>query len=661
MKKTVLIFAMTTTLLGQSAPTNQKVLDVLRVRAEGDSSQAVISLKAGPVQVVACDVAIIGAGMGGSAAALAATKRGLHVCMTDPTLWVGGQTTSQGVSAFDDNKYIDSSGGAKSYLDYSRRIREHYAALRKDTSMTIEQSIGTGRGPGVVTNADRRSGPMSDTTTGSSGGAIANPGGCWVGRLCFEPAPAAKILREMLQPVIESKRLRLWMHTVPVQVERDGRTVKSVLVYDLGNSRWVRLKAKYVIDASELGDLLPLTGLPYRMGAEGRDETHERDAAAVENRMASQSFTYTFILSNPSQAAPQPLPKPNYYDQYQDRYTLQVDYGHGRKPFYGFFEARAGLPGSFWVYRRSVQADKYRDGAFDGDRAMINWSSNDHCDANLLGNDPVLQAKALQNAKRLSTGFAYWMQNEVPRDDKSGNGYQRLTFLKDAMGSDDGLSQYPYIREARRIIPLRTIVEEDLGVDFQTGARSAAYPDSVAIGSYAIDIHSCEHNGYASAAKPYQVPLSALIARDMDNFLAASKNIGTTHITNGAYRLHPTEWAIGEAVGEAVAAAIHDHVMPAQIVSTPAELRKLQLALVQEGHPIVWFDDVAIRDPNFPAMQMGGVSSWFKLDADSLHSGANQPASQEELAACTKATSQKTRAAVAQCILETNAAPPSYR
>ncbi|MGG2474547.1 FAD-dependent oxidoreductase, partial [Rhizobium sp. BR5] len=27
------------------------------------------------------------------------------------------------------------------------------------------------------------------------------------------------------------------------------------------------------------------------------------------------------------------------------------------------------------------------------------------------------------------------------------------------------------------------------------------------------------------------------------------KNIGTTHITNGCYRLHPVEWNIGEVAG----------------------------------------------------------------------------------------------------------------
>src|SRR5690606_39469674 len=48
---------------------------------------------------------------------------------------------------------------------------------------------------------------------------------------------------------------------------------------------------------------------------------------------------------------------------------------------------------------------------------------------------------------------------------------------------------------------------------------------------------------------PFEIPLGALIPKRMENLLPANKNIGTTHVTNGCYRLHPVEWSIGEAVG----------------------------------------------------------------------------------------------------------------
>jgi len=573
-------------------PTTKPLLDVMRISAEGDATAALVTPKAGPARDVQCDIVIIGGGLGGVSAALAAVNNHDTVCLTEPTLWVGGQATSQGVSAFDDNKYIDTTGGTASYLSFSRRIREFYAQSRRDKSLTTAQAIA---------------------------GPIANPGSCWVGRLCFEPAPAEKILMQMLQPSLDNKHLKLWTHTAPVAVDRDGLKLRSVLAYDFAHQQWLRLHGKYFVEATELGDLIALSGLPYRVGAEAQSETHERNAPAVAQPHASQSFTYPFVLAADQSTASHSVSKPTAYESFLSQYTMVVDYGHGKLLTYGFYEARPGLPGSFWVYRRSVDASKFTPADYPTDRAMINWSSNDHCDSNLLSGDATLEAHALQDAKRQSLGFAWWIENSVPRDDHTGMGYADLKILPAEMGSSDGLSQFPYIRESRRIIPLRTIVEEDLAVDFQPGSRAQLYPDTVGIGWYPIDIHSCERQDFVSASKPYEIPLGALIARDADNLLAVGKTIGTTHITNGAYRLHPTEWADGEAVGATLSFSLAHHTTPQQIESTPAQLQQLQLTLAQLGHPIFWYDDVNVGSENFAAMQMAGARGWLPLGSNTLH------------------------------------------
>lgn len=586
-----------------SAP--QKLLDVIKVAAKGDSAQALVSPVKGPIHDVRCDVVIVGAGLGGISVALATAQKKHTVCMTEPTLWIGGQATSQGVSAFDDNKWIDTTGGTASYLELSNRIRRHYAEFRRNKNESEDEAIH---------------------------GDMANPGGCWVGRLCFEPQPAQEILASMLAPLQQNGQIRLWLHTVPVSVDRDGRTIHSVVVYDFGQSKWFRLRGKFFVEASELGDLLPLSGLPYRIGAESQAETHERNAPAEANPRASQSFTYPFILERRSHAVDAEEPKPPAYESFLRHYTLTVDYGHGILRTYGFFEAKPKLPGSFWVYRRSIDASKFASKFFPADRSMINWSSNDHCDANLLSTDPALQARALQDAKRASLGFAWWIRHSTPRDDRSGDGYSELVVLPRVMGSTDGLSQHPYIRESRRIVPLRTIVEEDLAVDFQSGARAKHYPDTVGIGWYPIDIHSCDHQDFTSQSKPYEIPLGALIDRDADNLMAAGKTIGTTHITNGAYRLHPTEWATGEAVGEALAWSLDHRTTPARLDGDASQLRDLQLDLVRKGHPVFWYDDVLVRSPEFAAMQIGGAQGWWKVDPATLHGDEDRPVSGEEAA-----------------------------
>ncbi|MBS1799725.1 MAG: FAD-dependent oxidoreductase [Acidobacteria bacterium] len=594
-----------TGLYGETAGGNHTLLDAMRVSAEGDAAQALVTPAAGPVRQVRCDIVIVGAGLGGVSAALAAGDH--SVCMTEPTMWVGGQATSQGVSAFDDNKWINTTGGTTSYLALSNSIRRHYAAFRRDTSQTVEQSISI-------------QGPMS------------NPGGCWVGRLCFEPEPTAKILMDMLEPSVRSGRVQLWLHTVPVEVTRRGATIRSVLAYDFERSQWLRLEGRYFIEASELGNFLRLSGLPFRTGAESQAETHERDAPAQADPHAAQSFTYPFIFERRPSPEGTDEPKPPAYESFLKHYSLTIDYGHGKLLTYGVFEARPKMPGSFWVYRRSIDASRFNPQAFPYDRSMINWNSNDHCDANLLGDDPLLQARALQDGKRASLGFAWWIRHAVPRDDHSGAGYPELAVLPHAMGTSDGLSQHPYIRESRRIVPLRTIVEEDLAVDFQPGSRAAHYPDSVGIGWYPIDIHSCEHKDFTSQTRPYEIPLGALIARDATNLMAVGKTIGATHITNGAYRLHPTEWSTGEAAGATLAWSLDHAVTPRRLDADPSQLAKLQRELVQRGHPVFWYDDVPVDSEDFAAMQMGGARHWWAPDSQTLHGNPESPVTKGEIA-----------------------------
>ena len=81
--------------------------------------------------------------------------------------------------------------------------------------------------------------------------------------------------------------------------------------------------------------------------------------------------------------------------------------------------------------------------------------------------------------------------------------------------------------------------------------QAESFADSVGVGSYRIDLHpSTGGDNYIDISSlPFQIPLGALIPQRVENLLPACKNLGTTHITNGCFRLHPVEWAIGEAAG----------------------------------------------------------------------------------------------------------------
>jgi hypothetical protein len=112
----------------------------------------------------------------------------------------------------------------------------------------------------------------------------------------------------------------------------------------------------------------------------------------------------------------------------------------------------------------------------------------------------------------------------------------------------------------------------------------------VGIGSYRIDLHpSTGGDPYIDIGScPFQIPLRALIAVRLDNLLPGAKNIGTTHITNGAYRLHPVEWNIGEVAGELAAFCSAHRTVPRAVAADPQRLAAFQGELRDAGVELAW-------------------------------------------------------------------------
>lgn len=78
--------------------------------------------------------------------------------------------------------------------------------------------------------------------------------------------------------------------------------------------------------------------------------------------------------------------------------------------------------------------------------------------------------------------------------------------------------------------------------------------------------------------------------------MPANKNIGTTHITNGCYRLHPVEWAIGEAVGALIAFCLAGDRTPRSVRGDAVALADYQRLLTGTfGVPLAWPEPVRSR------------------------------------------------------------------
>ena len=186
------------------------------------------------------------------------------------------------------------------------------------------------------------------------------------------------------------------------------------------------------------------------------------------------------------------------------------------------------------------------------------------------------------------------------------------------MGSDDGVSQAPYIREGRRLRAKQTIREQDIAAASHPGARAARFPDTAGIGYYPIDLHDCRPGTVSVPTRPFQIPLGALVPVEMVNLLPAAKNIGTTHITNGAYRLHPVEWAVGEAAAALAVFCLRVGAAPQEVHARADLTRRLQLLLLDQGVPLYWYDDVPLSHPAFAATQLLAVEGIWEGEPGTL-------------------------------------------
>jgi hypothetical protein len=525
------------------------------------------------------DVVIVGGGVGGVAAALAAARMGCRVLLTEETDWIGGQLTQQAVPP-DEHAWIESFGATRDYRRFRDGVRAYY----------------------------RRHYPL---TADARAAVHLNPGNGSVSRLCHEPRVALAVLLEMLAPHVSGRRVEVLLNHRAVAAEIKGDRVLAVTVEDTRTGRARTLTAPYFLDATELGDLLPLTKTEYVTGFESRKDTGEPHAPAAAQPQNHQAFTCCFAIDY-LDGEDHTIDKPAEYDFWR-KYVPEL------KPAWPgpllswkmsnpitlkeravTFDPSGARPAgllNLWLYRRIADRQNFRPGTYPGDVCLVNWPQNDYWLGNLCEVPPADAAKHLQRAKQLSLSLLYWMQTEAPGPGGKA-GWKGLRLRNDLVGTEDGLAKYPYVRESRRIKAEFTVVEQHVGTDARmqvTGKKrdevtAEVFKDSVGIGSYRIDLHpSTGGDNYVDIGSlPFQVPLGALLPRRVENLLPACKNLGVTHLTNGCYRLHPVEWNIGEAAGALAAFCLARKQPPRQVRKDAKLLADFQKRLEGDGVELRW-------------------------------------------------------------------------
>lgn len=117
------------------------------------------------------------------------------------------------------------------------------------------------------------------------------------------------------------------------------------------------------------------------------------------------------------------------------------------------------------------------------------------------------------------------------------------------------------VREGRRIAGLYEVTADDL-------RQGRKHPDAVCQVTFSVDVHGLDpkkEKGIEKAAfrtRPYDIPLGALIAKDVRGLMMAGRCISGDFLAHSSYRVTGNAAAMGEAAGSVAAAAARAGRLP---------------------------------------------------------------------------------------------------
>ncbi len=460
------------------------------------------------------DVVVWGGGLGGTCAALQAARSGAHTILLLPGPWCGGMVSAAGVSAGDGHELSAWQTGLWG------------AFLR---GMAAMEPNGMDHG--------------------------------WVSCFTWRPDRAEALLQGWL--AAEHARLRVLRGVQLEAVQCCGDRIQALEVSRGGEALGIR--GAIVVDGSDLGDLLPVAGIPFRWGWEAQECWQEPSAPAA-SRLAEepwfrqqpvQSPTWVVLGRLDGQAVVQqrqPLPQP---------FTGALD-GHGLERL-------------------------LRYGQLPDQLVMLNWpqQGNDfHCNPERAIADKEQQQAMAMEMQAHSRAFLQALQMAT------GNALTPAAHFPTVAGGPGSMALMPYWREGRRMKGIAVATEGDLLPDKVTGhgpipRQPQGSCATVIIGNYPNDHHypgppwplapkqmiwGGRHSG-----TPFALPYGVLLSSHCSNLLAADKAISTSHMANGATRLQPMAMNLGQVAGLAAALSVEARCPPHAL-----HLATLQQALLND-------------------------------------------------------------------------------
>jgi hypothetical protein len=481
------------------------------------------------------DVLVVGGGTGGIAAALQSARMGARTVVAEPTPWLGGMLSAAGVSATDGNHRLPSG----IWREFRERIYAHYGG---------PEAVATG----------------------------------WVSNTHFEPHVADRVSKEM---AAAEPSLRVLLRHRFVDVLKEGGRVRGAVLEDLATGRRVEVRARVVVDGTDLGDVLARAGAAFDLGLEADSVAGEKAGIAASSDVV-QDLTWCATLKDYGPGAERTIPRPEGYDpaEFDCSSTSYCKDPTREKP--------------------TVDARKMLDYArLPGGKYLINWPGygNDTY-LNVVGLDDVAREKALEAAKARTLRFVYFIQHEL--------GFRNLGLADDEYPTEDRLPLIPYHREGRRLRGIVRFTSRDIEEPF--GSRDPLYRTGISVGDYPIDHHhkrnpAAPQHLWFVPVPSFSVPLGALIPEAVDGLVVADKAISVSNVANGTTRLQPVVLLTGQAAGTLAALAVRQSRAPRTV-----PVRDVQRALLDAGGFLLPYLDVLPDHPQFARIQRVGATGILK-------------------------------------------------
>ncbi len=538
------------------------------------------------------DVVVAGAGCGGIAAAISAARLGASVLLLEETDWIGGQATAAGVSTMDEAGFNTTSGF---YAEFTDRVRVHYARKGK--------SVGT------CASSPRKT--------------------------CFEPSVGRKILHEMIDDTrATGATIDLLLTSRITAVHRDANRITGVTLHD---NR--KIATKVLIEATEYGDVLPLTGEEFRVG---RFLNKVGDSCV-------QDITYTSVVKRYPQGVPSELwmaqPPPGYNDALRRRFAR--------------FVAADGKSDNSrpWSWPRHNSYRGLPDSSAPGSYTRNDFPLISKTGINNANDFPATtaifdrrQRRAIEcQSKLLTLQFLYYMQHDLGQKDwaiANDEGYD-TPFNRNENNCPEIPAAFkpierhmpvmPYVRESFRMVGLHTYAAPELQRTGTPPTATRTWKSAIAVGDYPMDLHACDREedlepsleklsdrpaNFMAGLGPFQVPWEILIAKNIDGLIAAEKNVSVSRLVAGAIRLQPIAMLLGQAAGVTAALAVK-RAIPPRSVPVP----HVQKLLLEAGNRLTMadFPDVNKQNVAWAAIQFAVVNEWLRSEDGGRTFGLDRP------------------------------------